>query len=78
MEQIIHQTICDICGRIENTTFDTLSNDDSMIRGQSTAWHKYYYSKSWHCGIHRGKHDVELIVCNKCDQGRGLRHLFYK
>ena len=70
MERKITITQCDVCGRKVNEDYATLL--------RSHQWTKYKLIKEWCSGGHKGDHNTDIIVCNKCDNnGNGIRYFFY-
>jgi hypothetical protein len=69
MERKINLTQCDVCGRKAYDSYSYLRTDD---------WTKYKMFKDWQSGSHSGTHDLEIIVCPKCDGKKGIRHFFFK
>lgn len=67
MEYNIKITQCDICKRKVEATYSSL-----IEKG----WSKIQYKKDWKSGIHQGKVDVDLCVCNKCDDTKLTMRIF--
>jgi len=65
MEYKIIYTKCDICHRTESKSY---------IKLQSDGWTKYKMNRDWRSGAHAGEHDLEIVVCNKCDHKSFTMH----
>lgn len=69
MEKEIKVTQCDVCGRKETNSYSSLQID---------GWTKYKLFEDWRYGAHSGVHELEIIVCPKCDGRKGIRYFFFR
>jgi len=68
MEYKVTYTKCDICHRVETNNYSSLQMD---------GWTKYKMNRDWRNGAHAAEHDVEIIVCNKCDHKSSTMHIIF-
>jgi hypothetical protein len=69
LERKITITECDVCGHKEKRLYSHLKH---------YGWTKYKMSKEWTSGVHEGEHDTEIVVCDNCDNRKGIRYFFFK
>lgn len=70
MEKEIKITQCDVCGRETNSSYEMLLSYSN--------WTKYKIYKDWKEGIHKGEIECEIIVCDNCDNKKGIKYFFFK